>query len=441
MIGHLAAIAPGGLGVPCLLARTGSLKILPQHRSIPAVSDCPKGGRMPSGRNRTVALVVSFLLGCSPEPAPGVAGELCGGPDDTFACLDQPGPIVVLDQSYGYEQLRTKYASNTKVDGRGGVWNMQNYDTTPGWQRYPIMVSGEGLCVAGARVEGTNPLDVGWAAAYCIGRHSAGKKCGNAAALSFGRDRDSDHAVIDGVRLHNVWDGIRPSGNKGIAADNFTIRNVWMSHVRDDAVENDGYYAGLIEDSLLDGIFVFLSTRSSRGNQPNNVVTVRNNLVRMEPFPMEDPVCLKRSNGMCHGAVFKHGAPKRGPQLRITDNLFVWDGNLKEGRIGDIFLSRKVYDKVIECRNNTVIWQGPGAFRDSFVEANAECFTVLDATKDPSAMSVWQEAKQNWINCHPNVPRRPGDPAPNGACDPNSFGGGQPKPGGCDAEVAEQASR
>jgi hypothetical protein len=39
------------------------------------------------------------------------------------------------------------------------------------------------------------------------------------------------------------------------------------------------------------------------------------------------------------------------------------------------------------------------------------------------------------------VPHRPGDPAPNGACDPNSFGGGQPKPGGCDAEVAEEASR
>ena len=118
---------------------------------------------------------------------------------------------------------------------------MQNYDTTRGRQRYPIMVSGEDLCVAGARVEGTNPLDVEWMAAYCIGNYSGGKKCGNAAALSFGRDRDSDHATIDGTRLYNVWDGIRPSGNKSIAADNFIIRNVWMSRVRDDAVENDNF--------------------------------------------------------------------------------------------------------------------------------------------------------------------------------------------------------
>ena len=284
---------------------------------------------MPTGRNRSIAFAVSFLLGCAPEPPPDGAGKLCGGPDDTFACLDQPGPVVVLDQSYGYEQLRTRYGPNTKIDGRGAVWNMQNYDTTPGWQRYPVMVSGKGLCVAGARVEGTNRLDVGWMAAYCIGRHNNGKKCGNAAALSFGNDRDSDHSIIDGVRLHNVWDGIRPSGNKGIAADNFTIRNVWMSRVRDDAVENDNYYTGLIEDSLFDGTFVFLSTRSQE-KHPSNVVTVRNNLVRMEPFPMEDPVCLKRSNGMCHGEVFKHGY-QRAPQLRITDNLFVWDGNLKEG--------------------------------------------------------------------------------------------------------------
>jgi hypothetical protein len=394
---------------------------------------------MPLGANRSVVLAVSFLLGCAPEPPPDGAGKLCGGPDDTFACLDQPGPVVVLDQSYGYEQLRTKYDPNTKVDGRGGIWNMQNYDMTPGWQRRPIMVSGEGLCVAGARVEGTNPLDVGWMAAYCIGGYNKGKKCGNAAALSFGRDRDSDHSIIDGVRLHNVWDGIRPSRNKGIGADNFAIRNVWMSRVRDDAVENDNYYTGLIEDSLFDGIFVFLSTRG-KGNYPSNVVTIRNNLVRMEPFPMEDPVCVKRSDGMCHGEVFKHGY-QRGPQLRITDNLFVWDGNLKEGRIENIFIHSDVYDKVIECSNNTVIWQGPGAFRDRFVEANPSCFTVIDATKDPGAMSLWQEAKQNWINCHPNVPRRPGDPGPNGACDPNSFGGGQPKPGGCKAEVAERANR
>jgi hypothetical protein len=397
---------------------------------------------MSPGRNRSsVVLVTWLLLGCAPEPGPDAVGELCGGPDDTFACLAAPAPTVLLDQSYGYEQLRRKYDSNTKVDARGGVWNMQNYDTTPGRQRYPIMMSGEALCVAGARVEGTNPLDVGWAAAYCIGDHSKGKKCGNAAALSFGRDGNSDHSIIDGVRLHNVWDGIRPSGNKGgITADNFTIRNAWMTHVRDDAIENDNFYNGLIEDSLFDGIFVFLSTRSRGRDAPNNVVTVRNNLVRMQPFPMEDPVCVRRSDGLCHGAMFKHGS-QRAPQLRITDNLFVWDGNLKEGRIPDIFMHRDVYGKVIECRNNTVIWQGPGEFRDGFVQANPGCFTVLDATKDPGAMSVWQEARQNWINCHPNVPRRPGDPAPNGACDPNAFGGGQPKPGGCDAEAAEQASR
>jgi hypothetical protein len=396
---------------------------------------------MPPGRNRSsITLLMSLLLGCAPEPAPDGTAGLCGGPDDTFACLDQTGPVVVLDQSYGYEQLRSRYDPGTRIDGRGAVWNMQNYGTTPGRQRYPIMASGEGLCVAGARVEGTNPLDVGWMAAYCIGNHGDGQQCGNAAALSFGRDRNSEHAIIDGVRLHNVWDGIRASGNRGIVADNFTIRNVWMSRVRDDAVENDNFYTGLIEDSLFDGVFVFLSTRSRDSRGADNVVTVRNSLVRMEPFPMEDPVCVRRSDGMCHGSVFKHGS-QRGPQLRLTDNLFVWDGNLKEGRIEDIFMHRDVYDKVVECRNNTVIWEGPGEFRDRFVEANPGCFTVLDATKDAGAMSVWQEARQNWINCHPNVPRRPGDPAPNGVCDRNSFGGGQPKPGGCDAEVAEQASR
>jgi hypothetical protein len=391
-------------------------------------------------RSTVVFLITLFLMACAPEPDSDDPTGLCGGPDDTFACLNQSGPTIVLDQNYGYEQLRQRYAPNTKLDARGGVWNMQNYGTAPGNQRYPLRPSGTNLCVAGARVEGTNPLDVGWMAAYCIGGHNKGNKCGNAAALSFGRDRDSDDSIVDGVRLHNVWDGIRPSGNKGIDADNFAIRNVWMSWVRDDAVENDSYYNGLIEDSLFDGIFVFLSTRSSRRAHPTNVVTVRNNLVRMQPFAQEDPVCVRRSDGMCHGSVFKHGY-QRGPQLRIKDNLFVWDGNLKEGRIEDILIQRDVYDKVIECRDNTIIWQGPGEFRDRFVEENPNCFTVLDATQDPSVMNVWHDAKQNWINCHPNVTRRPGDPSANGACNPNFFGGGQPKPGGCDGATTAEASR
>jgi hypothetical protein len=389
---------------------------------------------MPDG-NRSVILAVLVLLGCSPEQPRDGPGGLCGGPDDTFACLAQPGPVVVLDQSYGYEQLRDRYEPGTRIDARGGVWNMQNYGATPGRQRYPIMTSGEGLCLAGARVEGTNPLAVGWMAAYCVGNHAGDEQCGNAAAVSFGRDRNSRNATVDGVRLHNVWDGIRPLGNEENDANDFTIRNAWMSHVRDDAVENDHFYTGVIEDSLFDGVFVFLSTRSRGGDGRDNVVAVRNNLVRMEAFAMEDPVCVRRSDGMCHGQVFKHGS-QRGPQLRITDNLFVLSGNLKEGSIEDVFIHPDVYGKVVECRNNTVIWQGPGAFRDRFVTANPGCFTVRDATEDSGAISVWEEAKQNWINCHPNVPRRPGDPAPNGACDRDAFGGGQPKPGGCDPEVA-----
>lgn len=275
-------------------------------------------------------------------------------------------------------------------------------------------------------MEGTNPRDVGWMAAYCIGGHNKGEPCGNAAALSVGRDRSSENFIIDGVRLHNVWDGIRPTANKGITSENFTIRNVWMDYVRDDAVEDDSFFSGLIEDSLFDGVFVFLSTRSSKGRHPDNVVTVRSNLVRMQAFRMEDPVCEKRSAGMCHGAIFKHGS-QRAPQLKITNNLFVWDGNLKEGRIMDTFMHSDVYNKVVECRNNTAIWMGPGAFRDAFVEANPECFTVLDATKDPSVMDLWHDAQQNWVNCHPNVTRRPGDPDPNGVCDRSFFGGGQPE--------------
>jgi hypothetical protein len=49
-----------------------------------------------------------------------------------------------------------------------------------------------------------------------------------------------------------------------------------------------------------------------------------------------------------------------------------------------------------------MVWLGEGEYPYHL----DECFTV---TKD---RSVWERAKQGWIDRHPKVPRLPGDPMP-----------------------------
>lgn len=49
-----------------------------------------------------------------------------------------------------------------------------------------------------------------------------------------------------------------------------------------------------------------------------------------------------------------------------------------------------------------MVWLGDGEYPYHL----DECFTV---TKD---RSVWERAKQDWIDRHPKVPRLPGDPMP-----------------------------
>ena len=50
---------------------------------------------------------------------------------------------------------------------------------------------------------------------------------------------------------------IRVVGDKN---DEFTIDSVWLSEIRDDAIENDTGLNGTISNSLFDGVFVGIST-------------------------------------------------------------------------------------------------------------------------------------------------------------------------------------
>ena len=73
------------------------------------------------------------------------------------------------------------------------------------------------------------------------------------------RVEDTPQATIEDWRIDRAWDGIRVDGN----SNGFTIDNVWLSDMRDDAVENDHHLGGTIRDSLFDGVFSGISTTAT----------------------------------------------------------------------------------------------------------------------------------------------------------------------------------
>jgi hypothetical protein len=312
--------------------------------------------------------------------------------DSTYECLlSGTGPIQVLDQDYGYTQTRlTTMADGTRFDAREGRWNFSNYGTTT--QPYPIIVAlKKDICWSGGMIQGTMDENLSWEELD----HSASG--GNGAAFQFGSggsmpsDVATPNFILDGIRIHNAWDGIRPSR----ICPNWTIRNCWVTHNRDDAIENDWYNEGTVDDCLFDGLMVFMSCRGPSYTDADRakVIVIRNTLVRMQPLP--GPIDGKNvAEG--HGWFFKfHGLD--GPKLLIQNCIFMTaEPSFTTPEIDGVPTPHP------DCSNNTFVWLGQGDYPGPFDKS----WTVVHDR------SVWNTAKQDWINRHPDVARFDFDPPP-----------------------------
>ena len=289
-----------------------------------------------------------------------------------FACLSQSGPLITLTGI-----LTTAYSNKallpaTRLDTRAATF-LASPDN-----RYPMTVGGgAGLCLAGTTVLGQYDRTWSWSQMHTI--NNAGVAFANA------------DATVDGVRIDNVTDGIRPQEGGG-----FTIRNIRMSYVRDDCVENDHLQDGLVEDSLLDGCYVAFSARpspaiiSSGFNGAGTVWTIARSLVRLQPMPGPDG---GSPDGLGNAGFFKwhlwdDPARSLSPQLALHGNVFLAErvGQPGAGRMGI------PPGQLVSCSENVMVWLGPGDFP---APLPPECFTI---TKD---RSVWDAAVRDWITRHP----------------------------------------
>jgi hypothetical protein len=281
-----------------------------------------------------------------------------------FTCLADPGPVITLTGTHGGPFDRGALPANARLDARAATFLSSPTDL------YPLdLAGGNGICLAGGAVRGQFDRGLSWEAMHGM----------NNAAVRF----ETGNTTIDGVRIDDVTDGIRPVEGP------FVIRAAWMSYVRDDCVEDDHLHGGLIEDSLLDGCYVAVSERPSPAivrsgfDGRGEVLTVRDSLIRLEPMPgPRDGAPSDLGNGQ----FFKWDS--LATSLSLHDNVFLAE-QVGEGGADTMGIP----DSLVDCSDNVMVWLGPGAYP----AALPRCFTVRrDRT-------IWDDAVTAWKVRHPGV--------------------------------------
>src|SRR2546425_821407 len=280
-----------------------------------------------------------------------------------FACLSGPGPLIRLAGTRTKGFRKRSLAPGTRIDARGATLLASPSD------HYPISLGGGGgVCVAGGAIRGKYDRKLDWATMHDM----------NNAGVAI-----ESPTTVDGIRIDDVTDGIRPRGTGP-----FTIREVHLSYMRDDCVEDDHVEGGLIADSLFDGCYVAISERPSpsiNDDGRNELLTIRGSLLRLQPMPGP-----RNGSGseLGNGEFFKWS--DRATKLALYDDVFMAEKVSQDGadKMG-------IPGTLAGCANNIMVWLGPGDYPAPL----PACFTV---TKD---RAVWEKAVADWIRLHPHVAR------------------------------------
>jgi hypothetical protein len=313
--------------------------------------------------------------------------------------------VVTLSGDYGYEGfVARELEPGSLIDARGAAFRLANSKNlgpteTANCEQGPLPISpyplriydSPGAVLIGGRFDGEVPQASDWVSTYC-----------NSAAVGVW---DSPNASVEGVRARRVWDAVRFSRESEL----FRVRDVWLSEVRDDCVENDALKSGLIRDVLFDGCFAGISVKRpdwAASDGSGATLTLTGVLMRLQPYLYK--------GGVKHGALIK--ADAASPRLVVYDSVFALTDaenvSPQQITIG--------WDKIGECRNNLLLWMSDRPLPDELA-APPSCFRIA---RGDQARSLWESARQNWIDCHSAAVRFADDSAPDPlACEGSSYGG------------------
>jgi hypothetical protein len=332
--------------------------------------------------------------------------------DDTHVILEGGVASEVLSGDYGYDRYqfdKSADGSPFALDVRNAQFQVANsanpsptteFDCNQGSDavnRYPLNVYHADLtAVVGGLINGEIPQDSDWRPTYC-----------NSAAVHF---KYAPSGTVDGVRITSAWDALRMS----VDSPNLTVRNSWISDVRDDILENDYFFSTVFEDNLVDGTFQGISVDSGGDIvvTSSETVVVRGNVIRIREYLYKGKQQF--------GALFKNETSSPGSKIHNTVVAVDYKG-------GDTWKDywEKSWSKIVDCSNNVFLWLSDSPIPDA-VPLPPSCFKVV---KGEEARLAWAQAKKNWIDCHPRIARTTNDPDSNPEeCVADTFGGYSRRP-------------
>ena len=306
----------------------------------------------------------------SPGPTPSIS-ESCKGPE---IILSDVTDLRYTDEAVADGTIfsRTDWYSDAVGNGTNTAFLVGQAEPAP-----------QDVCVFRGVINGHIPLDWSWEAAHDVGGTGD-------------RTYTRRLVLIDGARVHNVEDGWKPRelpefSNTGI----MQMRNTYMTGIRDDAIENDNFMPGIIEDSLFDGVHTFLSEQNQSGRKPLTLGPEEDRFIRILRVYVR--LCPTNSNG--------NGSPGRwfkwqprgtvNHNLVIMDSVFATQGPSPEDHWGALnFPAGSTF-----LGTNYILWLGtPGEYRATvppgviFLEGEA-------------ALAKWNEVRNTWLTTHGYDPR------------------------------------
>lgn len=225
--------------------------------------------------------------------------------------------------------------------------------------------------------------------------------------------KNSQNATVTRVYTEYVWDGIRVS--TGCTGTEFIITKNWLTNSRDDAIEAENAITGGLElmtisNNLIEGSFVFLSTRdTSICERASHTVHVKDNVLSLGLLPMDDAKFEEDWTGTVpmnvSGQFFKTVENGQGMTLLFKNNTVLLEAlpATKEAHV-NILPENATIDA--GSTGNLFVWLGgtPPTFTATDMETidGVSVPKILDV--DPAVWDVsddiqdWIDAREAWID-------------------------------------------
>lgn len=330
--------------------------------------------------------------------------------------------VISGDFRENYNRIILNGDNSTDVyDLTNRIWMVQNsslWDQEAGYnnpgqkQQYPFQIRNQSLSatVLGGTVEGrVNPDTINW---YCLYKGRTGYSfClsdpegddGNSAAF-FLNNWGTAVGTIDGIRMTDVWDGLRTTGNE------FHLRNIWITKANDDAWEWDhtadaptARMEGSLTDCFFEDCFAghsFATNVGSNRASAGDVFTYTRLLLNTKARPRQLNSTYY-TNSLQGGAPFKYNGGNQ-PNVILNDCVIgvgdvEHDGSLQSERLADkqIGGTGNYWLNLDYLGRDWPSGTGNAGYTGAISKLQAKGWTILDG---PEAQSFFNQRRTAFIN-------------------------------------------